>query len=283
MIERVVLSLLVVAMLATPAWAATAKTDYTPEQALAYSQDALGRSVSGDYTFVDASGKTVQLSDYLGKPLIVNFVYTSCTDTCPIITQTLADAADVARSALGDKSFNVITVGFDSAADTSERMRYFATVNGINMDGWDFLSSDLLTIKGFTDTLGFIYYRSPQGFNHLAQVTIIDAKGVIYRQVYGNSFDTPLLVEPLKELIFGTEAPFSSIADLIKKVRLFCTIYDPAADRYRFDYSIFIKLIVGSLVIGSMAVFLVREWWRIFKQRRRRNSIKPPVHPASGI
>jgi len=285
MIKRVVLPMLAAVMLTVPAWAAlAAKPDYTPEQALSYSQAALGRSISG-YSFTDASGETARMSDYLGKPLVVNFIYTSCSDSCPIITQTLAGAAEAARDALGRDSFNIITVGFDTAADTSERMRYFATANGIDVAGWKFLSGDLMTVTRFSDALGFVFYRSPKGFDHLSQVTVIDAKGTVYRQIYGNNFETPLLVEPLKELIFGTAAPFASVSDLIKKVRLFCTIYDPAAGRYRFDYSIFIQLIVGTLIVGSMGVFVTREWWRILRRRRaqRRNRTKPSVHPTSRI
>jgi len=101
-------------------------------------------------------------------------------------------------------------------------------------------------------------------------VTVLDGKGVVYRQVYGQTFDLPLLVEPLKELVFGTPTPFASVGDLIKKVRLFCTIYDPAQDRYRFDYSIFIQLFVGTLIVGGMFIFVVREWVRIFRARRRK-------------
>jgi len=85
-------------------------------------------------------------------------------------------------------------------------------------------------------------------------------------------------------MVFGTPAPLASISDLIKKVRLFCTIYDPAADRYRFDYSIFIQLIVGTLIVGGMGVFVVREWWRIFRRRQvalKQQATKPPARHHS--
>jgi len=257
---------------------ASDKSDYTPEQALSFSQAAIGRNVA-NYQFTDSQGERVTMADFLGKPLVVSFIYTSCADSCPIITQTLASAAASARDALGDDSFSVISVGFDSASDSPDRMRYFATQQGIDISGWKFLSGDLPTMVGLAENLGFIFFQSPKGFDHLSQVTVIDAKGTVYRQVYGQQFDLPLLVEPLKELIFGTEAPFASVSDLIKKVRLFCTIYDPAADRYRFDYSIFIKLFVGTMIVGGMFVFVVREWYRIFRNRRRKKA--SPQHRQS--
>ncbi len=261
---------LMIASAAFVSRASATKSEYTPERALSYSQAAIGRSVP-NYQFTDSSGEPVQMADFLGKPLVVSFVYSSCIDSCPIITQTLADAAAEARDALDEDSFNVISIGFDSAADSPDRMRYFATQQGIDISGWKFLSGDLPTIIGLTETLGFIFHESPKGFDHLSQVSVIDAKGVVYRQIYGQTFELPLLVEPLKELVFGTEAPFASVGDLIKKVRLFCTIYDPAMDAYRFDYGIFIQLFVGTLIVGGMFVFVVKQWVRIFRTRKRKH------------
>jgi len=263
------LVLIVWAVLAGPAGGAENKSDYTPEQALDYSQAALGRYV-GNYTLTDSTGAAVRMADFHGKPVVVSFIYTSCADSCPVITQTLAEAAEVARNALGNDSFSVISIGFDSSSDSPDRMRYFAKQQDINLDGWKFLSGDLPTVLALANDLGFIFYRSPKGFDHLSQVSVISGDGTVYRQIYGQTFETPLLVEPLKELVFGTEAPFASLGDLLNKVRLFCTIYDPAADRYRFDYSIFIKLIVGTLIVGGMGVFVTREWWRIWRTSRRK-------------
>jgi protein SCO1/2 len=43
---------------------------------------------------------------------------------------------------------------------------------------------------------------------------------------------------------------------------LFCTVYDPNSDRYRFDYSIFTAIVVGLLSLGLIAAFIIREWQR---------------------
>jgi protein SCO1/2 len=50
------------------------------------------------------------------------------------------------------------------------------------------------------------------------------------------------------------------VAGWINNIRLFCTIYDPHSGRYEFDYSIFIGLILGIIILGSIAIFIVREW-----------------------
>ena len=250
----------------------------TEEQALAISQAAIGRAV-GDFELRDTDGRPVRLSDFRGKPLVVSLVYTSCAYSCPVTTQTIAEAVGAAWDALDEDSFTVITVGFDAGADTPERMRAFARKHAINDDRWQFLSGDLQQVAGLTDDVGFVFYPSSKGFDHLDQTTVLDAEGKVYRQVYGAGFETPKLVDPLKELVFGTTSPFASVDDLVKKVRLFCTIYDPAGDRYRFDYGIFVRLIVGAGIVLTIGWFVVRNWWRILRggDRRRKSAASPPI------
>lgn len=231
------------------------------KKALSLSQAALGRDI-GDATLTDSGGSTVRLSDYLGRPLVLNFIYTSCAHSCGVMTTMLAEVYENAREVLGRQSFNAITIGFDTPRDTPDRMHAYARKQGVEgTPGWRFLSTDAATAKTLMTAAGFTYARTPKGFDHLDQVTIIDGKGRINTQVYGAIFEKPLLIEPLKELIFGTPRPFHSLEDLVKKVRLFCTLYDPKADRYLFDYSLFIQIMSGLLVIGVAIILLVRELW----------------------
>ena len=234
-------------------------TEFDVEKALARSQAAIGIQL-GDHRFVDARGRVVGLGVLRDKPLVLSLVYTSCPDTCSVVTLNLARAVRAARKALGETSFSVATVGFDSRFDTPEQMRLYADRQGVAMSDWRFLSADAGTIERLLDQLGFTYVTSPRGFDHLAQTTVIDAEGRVYRQIYGDSFPVPTLVEPLKDLALGRPAGASAIGDWIERVKLLCTVYDPAAGRYRFDYSIFVAAGVGVLCLGAVGVFIVRAW-----------------------
>jgi len=254
--------------------AATGDLVLDAEQALRISQDALGRPV-GDYVLRGADGDTVRIADFRGKPLVINLVYTACAHSCPVIVQTLADAVSDAQSALGRDSFKVITIGFDTAHDTPARMRSFARQQGIDLPNWQFLAIGGEAMRRLAADLGFVYFASPKGFDHLAQVSVIDGNGQVYRQVYGEYFETPFLVEPLKNLVFGRGAAIVSLDDLVDRLRLFCTLYDPAAQRYRFDYSVFIGFGIGLAALGGIGFVLVRNLLRIHRTQRRR----PPVQP----
>jgi protein SCO1 len=229
--------------------------------ALAVSQAALGRQID-DHRFIDSAGNSVRLSDFRGKPLVVNLIYTACIRSCPVIVQTLADAVTDAQGAVDQGSFNVITIGFDAGADTPDRMASFARTQGIDLPDWRFLSSDGRTIEKLAEQLGFVYFASAQGFQHLSQISVLDSEGRLYRQIYGENFPTPFLVEPLKDLVFGRNASATSIAGLVNRLRLFCTLYDPAAQRYRFDYSVFIGFFIGLAALTAVGSILVRNLWR---------------------
>lgn len=241
---------------------------FDEKAALALSQAALGRALSPDYRFTASDGRRVRLSEYRGKPLVVSLIYTSCYHICPATTQHLARIVRVARAALGEDSFRVVSIGFDTVRDTPAAMREFARLQGVAIAGWDFLSADRATIEALSADLGFQYFPSAHGFDHLIQTTVVDADGRVYRQVYGMRFETPLLVEPLKQLVFGA-APAADFlfAGLTNRIRLFCTVYDPATDRYRFDYSLFFGIVIGAMSLGLVGLALVREWRRAQRPR----------------
>jgi len=67
--------------------------DFDEKAALATSQAAIGRMLE-DVTLRDRSGKTVQLANYRGKPLVISVIYTSCYHICPTTTSTWRNGAD---------------------------------------------------------------------------------------------------------------------------------------------------------------------------------------------
>ena len=244
----------------TPARAVTETPEYDRGDALDISQAAIGREL-GDYSLRDTRGQPFSLSQLKGKPLVISMIYTSCHHICPMITKNLGEAIDVAQEALGEDSFAVVTVGFDWRVDTPERMRQFASGQGAQgVPNWHFLATEAGVVDDLSDNLGFLFYPSAKGFDHLAQATIIDANGVIYRQVYGVDVEMTAIVEPLKELVFNTPRSAGFIEHWVSTFKLFCTVYDPNSDRYRFDYSILMTIFAGVISLGLALWFIVREW-----------------------
>jgi len=238
--------------------------------AIQASQAALGQTV-GDFTLLDREGRPVRLASYRGKPLLVSFIYTGCFEVCPTTTRSLEEAVRALQGRFGTNQFNVVSIGFNQPADSPQSLKAFAAQHRISQPNWDFLSPPAPIVGPLTRNFGFVYEATPAGFDHVLQVSLVDAKGVIVRQVYGDRLAVDALGEPMKQMLIG--APLQQgmrLDDIIDQVRLLCTVYDPKTGTYRVDYSLAIEFAGGLTFIIAMALYMFNEWRSRRKARRQR-------------
>ena len=82
-------------------WATLARaTPLDAQAALEAGHAAIG-SVPADFDFTDTNGKRVTLAGFRGRPLVVSFVYTGCSQVCPTTTRFLSKAVREARAVVG--------------------------------------------------------------------------------------------------------------------------------------------------------------------------------------
>jgi protein SCO1/2 len=234
------------------------------------SQAAIGRPLR-DALLTASDGSRIAISGLRGRPLVISPVYTSCFHVCPTTTSWLARVAGIAASVLGEDAFTVLTVGFDTANDTPERMREYARERGIASPQWIFASADAAAMARLLEDIGFRRARSGAGFDHMVQATIVDPEGRVYLQVYGQQFEPPLLVDGLKRLVTGQRAAEATLPGWLESVRLVCTVFDPKSGRYRFDWSLVLSIAIGAACFSAVAVFVWRSW----------RDLPPPGRPAA--
>jgi len=234
---------------------------FNEKTALSISQNAIGNQL-GDYTFTDRSGRTVRLSDYRGKPLVISLIYTHCPIICATVTRSLSTIR-LSQDALGANSFGVLTVGFDTENDTPKAMQDFAKRMDVDLPNWEFVSADPATIKKLSKDLGFTYFPSEEGgFNHITQTTFVDREGKVYQHIYGDEFASKTLLQPLRDMIFNIKTTESVFARLLNRTRALCTVYDSKAGKYKTDYSYFYG--IGMSILCSLLII----WWIVAEYRR---------------
>jgi protein SCO1/2 len=237
--------------------------------ALRSSQAAVGRAI-GDYTLQDREGRAVRLSSYRGKPLLVSFIYTGCFQVCPTTTRALQLAVSVARDALGDGRFNVISIGFNQPADSPQALKSFAAQYGINSPNWEFLSPPAAIVPDLARDFGFGFVATAAGFDHLLQVSVVDAEGRIYRQIYGEDYSADYLTEPLKQLITGAPvADATNLSAILEQVRILCSVYDPRTGKYRVSYGLVLEIAGGATFLLWIVWFFLNEWLARRRAARR--------------
>jgi len=274
------------ALLILPAAAAGAEREpgtvpaLDEREAVRLSQAAVGRSIP-DLMLLDRQGRPVRLAAYRGKPLLVSFIYTGCFQVCPTQTRALYEAVQGLERMLGARQFNVVSIGFNQPFDDPQAMRAFAAQHRIDAANWEFLSPPRDAVATLTQAFGFAFVATPAGFDHVLGVTVVDAQGRIHAQVYGDKLRADQLGKPLRDLLLDAPPPAESrFSDLVERVRILCTVYDPDTGAYRYDYKLIFEVIGGLLFFGSVAVYFLLEWRG---RRRARRLSCTASKPSAGM
>ena len=113
------------------------------------------RAYFTDLEMQDQHGRKLKFySDVLaGKVVMLNFVYTSCEDACPLITQAIVAVKDQIPEIFG-KPVHFVSISVDPVTDTPERLREFAAANRADVAGWTFLTGDPDNVTHILKKLG---------------------------------------------------------------------------------------------------------------------------------
>jgi protein SCO1/2 len=126
--------------------------------------------VPTNFTLKDQNGKTVSLTDFKGKPLILTFMYSTCKDTCPLQANQIRGALDQ----LGSDAVPAVAISVDPKNDTPDSAKRFVVQRQLSGR-----MQFLLGNRGQLAPLWKEYGIRPQGkaFDHTAYVVILDSKG----------------------------------------------------------------------------------------------------------
>ena len=95
-----------------------------------------------DVTLTDMNNEQVSLRKELDfdGPIMVNFIFTTCTTICPVMTATFSQVQDM----LGEEKNNVrmVSISIDPEQDTPEKLRAYARKFDAG-ESWHFLTGNL--------------------------------------------------------------------------------------------------------------------------------------------
>jgi protein SCO1/2 len=90
-------------------------------------------------TLTDQYSQHVSLASLKGKPLLFDFIYTSCPGPCQLLTQHMKLIADKLGPALGEK-VSLVSVTVDPENDRPSRLLNYAKAFNASLKGWYFLT-----------------------------------------------------------------------------------------------------------------------------------------------
>ena len=202
----------------------------------------------------------------------MSFIYTGCFTVCPTQTRMLHEAVKGLDRMLGPQQFQVVSIGFNQPGDSPQALRAFAAQHRIDYPNWSFLSPHAKQVDVLTRAYGFSMVETPAGFDHVVAVTVVDPQGRIHSQVYGERLTAEALGVPLRELILSAPPAtggLPSIDELLRRVRILCTVYDPDTGEYRYDWTLLFQVLGGLGFFVTVAVYLWRERQAQLRARSR--------------
>ena len=119
------------------------------------SGQAWGADYFPNYELMAHTGEKLRFFDDViaGKVVAINFIFTSCTDVCPMETARLADVYRLLGDRVGrDVHFYSITI--DPENDTAAVLADYADRFGIDGSNWKFLTGDKRQIDHIRDKFG---------------------------------------------------------------------------------------------------------------------------------
>ena len=129
-----------------------------------------------DADLVTQDGRSVKFySDMLkGKVAVVNVMYTTCTDACPLITKQLNQVRDDLGSLFGNKVF-FVSITSDPARDTPQALKKFAQKQSADVAGWDFLTGSKKNVDLILKRMGALS-ENIEGHATLLYILDVDHK-----------------------------------------------------------------------------------------------------------
>jgi protein SCO1/2 len=142
-----------------------------------------------NFALTSQDGARVSLADFRGKVVAVTFIFTSCADTCPLLTAKMAQVQDELGSEFGTRiAFVSITV--DPERDTPEVLKQYAQTFDANLAGWTFLTGDPAALREVERSYGVFAAKAPDGnVDHTFLTSIVDRQGTLRVQYLGVRFD----------------------------------------------------------------------------------------------
>jgi protein SCO1/2 len=95
---------------------------------------------------VDQAGQPLALSDLRGKVVLLTFIYSSCSDVCPLITVAMAAIQHRLTEAERERIF-FLSVTTEPEVDTPEVLRAYAHRHNADLTSWAFLTGSLPAVQ----------------------------------------------------------------------------------------------------------------------------------------
>lgn len=149
---------------------------------------------------LDQSGQAFTTDQLKGQVVLFNFIFTGCDSSCPLQTRALAQVLR-GLPARARKQVRFVSVSIDPGNDTPEKMLAFARDMQADLDGWLFLTGDVLQLQALAQQLHLMDENAPNTPQiHRTSLWLVDKQGRMLQRYRGDPPDQDRLTRELTQV-----------------------------------------------------------------------------------
>jgi protein SCO1/2 len=153
------------------------------------------------FVLTDQNGRKLSMADLRGKVLALSFIYTACSDTCPILTARLAALQAPLGADFGPR-LRFVSISVLPEHDTPAILRDYARAHRADLRGWSFLTGSTEEVQAAVRGYGSYAARNRAGrVDHLTLTSLVDKLGRLRVQYLGTRFRDDEVLRDLRALL----------------------------------------------------------------------------------
>ena len=133
-----------------------------------------------DFSLTNSAGGVVTRQNFSGKILVVDFLFTSCSLTCPAVNSQMAQ---IQRLTTNDTDVKLVSLTVDPRDDTPSVLKQYGAGFGADTNRWFLLTGNKSVLynlignsflaQDVNDPFGYM----PGNFAHTERIAIVDSQG----------------------------------------------------------------------------------------------------------
>jgi protein SCO1/2 len=131
-----------------------------------------------EFILMDQDSRRFDSAHLRDKVVVLNFIFTTCTDVCPLFTVNLSQLQRKLNGRFANEIF-FVSITTDPEIDSPQVLKAYAQRHGADLKNWAFLTGSESELKRVWKSFGVQVIRKGRGLvQHTSLTTVIDRHGL---------------------------------------------------------------------------------------------------------
>ncbi|MBN8549343.1 MAG: SCO family protein [Deltaproteobacteria bacterium] len=141
------------------------------------------------FEWKDQAGRSLDMSSFKGKPVVLTLAYTKCKTACPLTMQRIKNVAGALKNKVPDAQF--VIVSLDPKNDTPETLAKFKEQYKLDDARWHLLTGSEADVRKLAVLLGYSFQQQAGDgeIAHSNKIFGLDKEGRIATELEGLGSD----------------------------------------------------------------------------------------------